>query len=175
MKKFAYMLLPVLVALLIIMATPPGNGDGTCDCGTPLSGLMAVFGCSDGTAPHSHDDVPNAVSLRNPPAEAAMAKNTSATSTEPEVTFVELGSVNCIPCRMMQPVMKAVEEKFAGRVRVVFHDVWTPEGRPYAAQYRIRAIPTQVFLDKNGTEYFRHEGFFPQDGIEKVLASKGVR
>jgi hypothetical protein len=30
---------------------------------------------------------------------------------KPKVTFVELGSVNCIPCRMMQPVMKAIEGK----------------------------------------------------------------
>ena len=30
----------------------------------------------------------------------------------PKVTFVELGSVNCIPCKQMQPVMKAIEEKY---------------------------------------------------------------
>ena len=92
-----------------------------------------------------------------------------------EVTFVELGSVNCIPCKMMQPVMKSVEEKFGRRIKVVFYDVWTSEGRPFAAKFGIRAIPTQVFLDRTGKEYFRHEGFFPQAEVEKVLAAKGVR
>ncbi|KAF0121658.1 MAG: thioredoxin 1, partial [bacterium] len=58
-----------------------------------------------------------------------------------EITFVELGSVGCIPCRMMQPVMERLENDFAGKVRVVFYDVWTREGKPYAKQYRIGAIP----------------------------------
>jgi len=91
------------------------------------------------------------------------------------VTFVELGSVRCIPCRMMQPIMKDIEKDYAGQVKVVFHDVWTPEGEPFAASYKIRVIPTQVFLDKDGKEYFRHEGFFPKDELVKVLQQKGVK
>lgn len=31
---------------------------------------------------------------------------------KPKVKFIELGSVNCIPCKMMQPVMKAIEERY---------------------------------------------------------------
>jgi thioredoxin 1 len=91
------------------------------------------------------------------------------------VTFVELGSVRCIPCKMMQPIMKDIEKDYADQVNVVFHDVWTPEGEPFAASYKIRVIPTQVFLDKEGKEYFRHEGFFPKDELIKVLQQKGVK
>ena len=91
------------------------------------------------------------------------------------VTFVELGSVRCIPCKMMQPIMKDIEKDYAGQVKVVFHDVWTPEGEPFAQTYKIRVIPTQVFLDKEGKEYFRHEGFFPKDELVKVLQQKGVK
>lgn len=91
-----------------------------------------------------------------------------------KVTFIELGSVRCIPCQKMQPIMKSVEEKFAGQVNVVFYDVWTPEGKPYAKKYDIKLIPTQIFLDENGKEYFRHEGFFPEEELVKVLKSKIV-
>jgi thioredoxin 1 len=91
------------------------------------------------------------------------------------VTFVELGSVRCIPCKLMQPIMKDIEKDYAGQVQVVFHDVWTPEGEPFAARFKIRVIPTQVFLDKDGREYFRHEGFFPKDELVKVLEQKGVK
>jgi thioredoxin 1 len=91
------------------------------------------------------------------------------------VTFVELGSVRCIPCKMMQPILKDIEKDYAGQVRVVFHDVWTPEGEPFAKNFKIRVIPTQVFLDKEGKEYFRHEGFFPKDELVKVLQQKGVK
>lgn len=91
------------------------------------------------------------------------------------VTFIELGSVRCIPCQQMQPVMKTVEEKYGKDVKVVFHDVWTETGAPYAKQYGIEAIPTQVFLDKDGKEFFRHVGYFPEEELVKVLNQKGVK
>ena len=92
-----------------------------------------------------------------------------------KVTFIELGSVKCIPCKMMQPIMKEIEGEYKGQVKVVFYDVWTSEGKPYARKYGIRVIPTQVFLDKDGNEYFRHEGFFPKDELVKVLKRQGVK
>jgi thioredoxin 1 len=36
-------------------------------------------------------------------------------------------------------------------------------------------IPTQVFLDQNGNEYFRHEGYFPKEELVQILRKKGVR
>ena len=104
--------------------------------------------------------------------EAKPAKQESETI---KVTFVELGSVKCIPCKMMQPIMKEIEEEYKGQVKVIFYDVRTSEGRPYAQKYGIRVIPTQVFLDKDGNEYFRHEGFFAKDELVKVLKKQGVK
>ena len=101
-------------------------------------------------------------------------KNT-ATAENYLVTFVELGSVRCIPCKMMQPIMKDIEKDYAGQVKVVFYDVWTPEGEPFGQTYKIRVIPTQIFLDKEGKEYFRHEGFFPKEELVKILKQKGVK
>jgi thioredoxin 1 len=92
-----------------------------------------------------------------------------------QVSFIELGSVNCIPCKEMQPVMKAVEKEYDGKVKVVFHDVWTSQGRPFSEKYGIRLIPTQVFIDRSGKEIARHEGFFSKEEIEKVLNKAGVQ
>ena len=92
-----------------------------------------------------------------------------------KVTFIELGSVRCIPCQKMQPVMKSIETKYSKEVKVVFHDVWTPEGQPFAKQYNIESIPTQVFLDENGKEFSRHVGYFPEEDLIKVLKTKGVK
>ncbi len=91
------------------------------------------------------------------------------------VTFIEIGAAKCIPCKAMQPIMKEVAEEYKGQVKVVFHDVWTPKGRADGMKYKIRVIPTQVFLDKNGKEYFRHEGYFPKDELVKVLKKQGVK
>ena len=95
--------------------------------------------------------------------------------TKPKVTFVELGSVNCVPCKMMQPVMKAIEEKYGEQVKVVFYDVWTQEQKKYAQQYKIKLIPTQIFLDENGKEFHRHEGFYPEAEIDKLLQGRGLK
>jgi thioredoxin 1 len=95
-------------------------------------------------------------------------------TAKPLVTFVELGSVKCIPCRQMQPVMKAIEEKYGKQVNVVFYDVWKDDQREYAEKYGIKVIPTQVFLDKEGKEFFRHEGFFPEAEIDKLLQKRGL-
>jgi len=97
------------------------------------------------------------------------------TTDEIKVTFVELGSVGCIPCDKMQPIMKEIEEEYKGQVKVVFHDVKTAEGKPYIKEFGIRAIPTQVFLDKDGNEYFRHLGFFAKDELIKILKMQGVK
>jgi len=92
-----------------------------------------------------------------------------------KVTFIELGSVRCIPCKKMQPVMEKIEKEYGDQVKVIFYDVWTSEGKPYARKYKIRLIPTQVFLDKEGNEYYRHQGFFPYEELVKVLKQKGVK
>ncbi len=105
------------------------------------------------------------------------AKNNNQDQKEPayKVSFIELGSVRCIPCQQMQPIMKLIREKYPTQVNVVFHDVWTEAGAPFAKQYGIEAIPTQVFLDKNGKEYFRHVGYFPEEDVVAVLKMKGVK
>jgi len=92
---------------------------------------------------------------------------------KPIITFIELGSVNCIPCKKMQPIMKSIEEKYGEQIKVIFYDVWKDDTK--AKEYGVRLIPTQVFLDKNGKEFFRHEGFFPENEIDKLLQSKGLK
>jgi len=100
-----------------------------------------------------------------------LAQNDEA---KPKVTFIELGSVKCIPCKQMQPVMKSIEERYGRQIKVVFYDVWLPEQKQYAQKYGIRLIPTQIFLDKNGKEFHRHEGFYPEAEIDKLLKGKGL-
>lgn len=94
---------------------------------------------------------------------------------KPRITFVELGSVRCIPCKQMQPVMKSVERKYGRQIKVVFYDVWKEDQKKYSRQYGIKLIPTQVFLDETGKEIFRHEGFFAEKEIDKFLQSKGLK
>lgn len=94
---------------------------------------------------------------------------------KPKVTFIELGSVNCVPCKMMQPVMKSVGEKYGQQVKIIFYDVWKTDQKKFARQYGIRLIPTQIFLDEYGKEFHRHEGFYPETEIDRILKTKGLK
>lgn len=89
-----------------------------------------------------------------------------------KVTFIELGADRCLPCRAMQPIMRELAREFKGQLQVVFYDVWK-DPRP-ARKYGIQLIPTQVFIDQNGKEFFRHVGFFPKEELLQVLKMKGV-
>lgn len=108
------------------------------------------------------------------PAPEQKSQSLLKTAVQAKITFVELGSVNCIPCRKMQPVMKSIEEKYGDQVQVIFYDVWKPDQKQYAQKYDIRLIPTQVFLDENGSEIMRHEGFFPEAEIDAFLQAQGL-
>ena len=134
-----------------------------------LFASFTFFSLSPGCSAASAQKVPDKQAGTKAPDQSVAKSDTVL------VTFVEIGSVKCIPCKAMQPIMKAVEEEYKGQIKIIFHDVWTPKGKEDAMQYHIRIIPTQVFLDKNGKEYYRHEGYFPKDDVVRVIKMQGVR
>lgn len=77
--------------------------------------------------------------------------------------LLDLGADRCVPCKMMAPILEELGETFAGEMQVDFLDVWK---NPDAAKpYDIKIIPTQIFFAPDGTELFRHEGFFSREDI----------
>lgn len=87
----------------------------------------------------------------------------AAAATTALPRLVDLGADKCVPCKMMAPILDQLRVDYAGKLRVEFIDVWkTPEaGEPF----NIKLIPTQVFQAPDGTELFRHEGFFSREDI----------
>jgi len=86
--------------------------------------------------------------------------------------LMELGSVSCIPCKMMAPILDELKEEYAGRLSVEFIDV--REDPEAAKKFGIEAIPTQIFLDSSGKELFRHEGLFSREDILAKWEELGV-
>ncbi len=105
--------------------------------------------------------------------ETEIQKENGTTNESYKVELVELGSVNCIPCKKMQPILASLQKKYGNQIKVTFYDVWKDPSP--AQKFGIKLIPTQVFLDNNGVELLRHEGFFPEEEIDKFLQSKGLR
>lgn len=91
---------------------------------------------------------------------------------EGRMVMLELGSVGCIPCEQMKPVMEKLRTNYKGKLEVIFVDVRKDmkNGRRFGATM----IPTQVFLDKNGKEFHRHMGFYGYDDIVRILGKAGI-
>ena len=83
-------------------------------------------------------------------------------------TFLEFGSTHCSSCKQMEKVMDEIEQVYASIVNVVFINVTKPENKQLTKYFEIAEIPTQVLLDENGKEYFRHSGYI----TTKDLSSK---
>ncbi len=100
--------------------------------------------------------------------DAALAK----AKKEKKVVMLELGSVGCIPCEHMRPVMDRLSRTYKGKLEVVFVDV-RKESEP-ARRFRVFGIPTQVFLDRGGQEFHRHVGYYDYESIVPVLKKAGI-
>jgi len=85
--------------------------------------------------------------------------------------LIDIGAKQCIPCKMMAPILEELKREYAGVLNVQFIDVWE---NPNAGQkYRIRAIPTQIFYDASGRELYRHMGFMSKEQILNASKSSG--
>jgi thioredoxin 1 len=89
------------------------------------------------------------------------------------VTMVDLGAASCIPCKMMAPILDKLAKRYEGKAAVVFIDL--RYSREAVQQFEVRAIPTQIFFDKNGREISRHIGFMSEEAIVARLTSMGVQ
>ena len=91
---------------------------------------------------------------------------------EKKMIMLELGAVGCIPCEQMKPVMEKLRANYKGKLEVFFFDV--RKDKEPARRFNVFAIPTQVFLDRNGKEFHRHIGFYAYEEIEPVLKKAGL-
>lgn len=86
--------------------------------------------------------------------------------------LLDLGADKCIPCKEMAPILDELATTYEDVFAVEFIDVWK---RPDAARpYGLRVIPTQIFFAADGTELFRHEGFFGRADILAKWRELGV-
>jgi thioredoxin 1 len=79
--------------------------------------------------------------------------------------LVDLGATACVPCKKMAPILEELETEYAGVLDVSFLDVWKPVNKVVAEFYRVEEIPTQIFLDPEGKELWRHDGFLAKADI----------
>jgi thioredoxin 1 len=95
----------------------------------------------------------------------ALAQGSAPAKGQP--ALYEFGARWCIPCKEMQQVMADLKASHGDQVELRM--VYVDEERPMFEQYKIVAIPTQVFLDASGKEVDRHLGALPKEEVIKKL------
>jgi len=82
------------------------------------------------------------------------------------LAMVDFWASWCGPCKMLAPVMEAIDKEYDGKVLV--GKVNVDEEPDLARQFGVMSIPTVVFL-KNGREFDRKVGFMPAQAYADVL------
>jgi thioredoxin 1 len=86
--------------------------------------------------------------------------------------LIDIGAKQCIPCKMMAPILDELKREYAGVLNVQFIDVW--ENPNAGEKYHIRAIPTQIFYDASAKDLYRHMGFLSKEQILNTFKKLGI-
>jgi thioredoxin 1 len=169
-------------------AVPPLPAPGTVAAPAPSTGALPASGpepapaaAAPAVAPRQPSPPESAPSAR--PAAPGGQSSAAGLSVKPATSsavekpkslprMLDLGSVTCVPCKMMVPVMDALKQEYAGKLTVEFINV--NEDPASAEKYQIQSIPTQILFDTTGKEVYRHIGFWPQEGIVAKLQALGL-
>lgn len=85
------------------------------------------------------------------------------------LTVVEFMAEGCHNCKAMEPVIKSISTKYAGKVNIITVDLINDENT--ATKYHIASVPVQLFFNKNGQEIKRHFGQMDGKDLEKIIVS----
>lgn len=86
--------------------------------------------------------------------------------------LLEFGRGWCKPCKYMKPILKDMAKAYQGRAIVTTVDM--DANADLVRAFRIRLMPTQVFLTPDGKEFFRNEGVLEREQIMQVFAKMGL-
>ncbi len=109
--------------------------------------------------------------------------------------IIDFGADECVPCKEMAPVLEHLNADYMDKAIIKFVDVWkTPQA---ASGFPVQVIPTQIFVNADGTPYVpsedlgiqfimysddttnehiftAHQGGLTEDQLELVLKDMGV-
>jgi len=80
--------------------------------------------------------------------------------------MIEFGSIGCYSCQEMGKILYKIKQKYP-KANIYFLDI--NQDMPTAKKFGIRIIPTQKYLDKNGSIVDTHMGIINQDELEQKL------
>jgi thioredoxin-like negative regulator of GroEL len=86
--------------------------------------------------------------------------------------LLEFGRGWCIPCKYMKPILEDMARAYSGRAIVTTVDM--DANKDLVRDFRIRMMPTQVFLTPDGKEFHRNEGTLERQQIMQIFSKMGL-
>lgn len=103
----------------------------------------------------------------------AHAQDFSHVPVKGMVTLIDLGADQCVPCKMMAPILSKLQKDYKDKAAIVVIDVYRHNDQ--VRRFGIRAIPSQIFFDASGKEVHRNVGFMSEKAIVEQLTKMGVK
>lgn len=105
------------------------------------------------------------------PGPAPKPEREPAAAPKPLPTLYDFTAVWCPPCKQQGPIVAALEQEYEGKVHIQAIDV--DQNQELAAKYDVKAIPTLVFLDREGNEAARFVGLSDREKIVNKFKELG--
>lgn len=90
-------------------------------------------------------------------------------------TIIMFKTDTCPYCVEMEKELSLVSKEREGRFNIYYARLEEEKNIDLADKYDAKVVPTTVFLDKEGREFYIHQGLMKKDNIEVILNSLGVK
>jgi thioredoxin-like negative regulator of GroEL len=87
--------------------------------------------------------------------------------------MLQFGKSWCPRCQSTKPILDSVTRTYAGNALIVPVDV--EANKDLVRDFKIRLIPTQIFLMPDRSEFIRHEGILQEQQIGEILTKMGAQ
>lgn len=90
-------------------------------------------------------------------------------------TIIMFKTDTCPYCVEMQKELSTVSKEREGKFNIYYARLEEDKNIDLAYKYGANVVPTTVFLDKDGKEFYTHQGLMRTSSIETILNSLGVK
>ncbi len=87
--------------------------------------------------------------------------------------LLEFGKGWCRPCKHMKPILEDMAKEYGERAIVATVDM--DANYHLVRGFGVRVMPTQVFLQPDGREFFRNEGVLEREDIRAIFSKVGIQ